>query len=96
MGVAKVRFGAKPQEITMSDFDDAYDRLISSAQALVGTAEAGREEARKVYEGEIKPPEDCPSAAILVSTILNGVRGKEIEVDAAVEDIIQAVAKKHP
>ena len=80
----------------MSDFDDAYDRLISSAQALVRSAEADREEARKVYDGEIKPPQDCPSAAILVSTIMNGVRGKEIEVDAAVEDVIQAVAKKHP
>ncbi len=96
MGVAKIQFGAKPQEITMSDFDEASDRLISSAQALVGTAEAGREEARKVHDGEIKPPERGPSAASLVSTILNGVRGKEIEVDSAVEDVIQAVAKKHP
>lgn len=80
----------------MSDFDDAYDRLISWAEALVRTAKSSREEIRKVYDGEIKPPEDCLSAAILVSTMLNGVRGKEIEVDAAVEDIIQAVAKKHP
>ena len=64
---------------------------------LTLAAELNREEIRDIYDSrEVKLPENCASAASLVATILSPVDSKVVEVNGAIDDVVQAVAKKHP
>ena len=75
-------------------FDQAYERLVGWAEALVYVAKDYRQQIDDALSGKTPLPELYPSRASLALMCFRQVEKKLDEVQGAIEDVRKAISKE--